>query len=211
MMPVNNLENFITNQLVWLGQSGFKARSSSGQFLYIDPFKVPKRTEPADLILITHPHHDHFNPAAIDLIKQKDMVIITPGSMEQSGMMGLAAGKTVQIGPFKVTGIPAYNLKKSFHAKDSHWLGYVVEVDGVRLYHAGDTDFIPEMEGLQPDIALLPVGGTFGMDVDEAVQAAEAIKPKVVIPMHYGFLLGGRGAGKKFAKAWSGETKVLKV
>lgn len=129
-MVDKNLEKFITSQLVWLGQSGFKVCSNSGQVLYIDPFKVPKQTKPADLILISHPHNDHFNPVAIELIKQKDTVIITPGSMGQSGMMGLAAGKTVQIGPFKVTGVPAYNLKKTFHAKDNHWLGYIVEVDG---------------------------------------------------------------------------------
>lgn len=99
--------------------------------------------------------------------------------------------------------------RKSFTLKKQQWLGYIVEVDGVKLYHAGDTDFIPEMRDLQPDIAFLPVGGLFGMNVVAAVEAAEAIKPKVAIPMHYGFLLGGCGAGKKFSMMWSGETRVL--
>lgn len=203
-------EEFITHQMAWLGQSGFKVRSGPGQVLYIDPWKLPKRTETADLILISHPHFDHFNPKAIQIIQQKDTIIVTPGSMAQGGMMGLAPGKSVQSGPFKVTGVPAYNLKKKFHAKEQQWLGYLVEVDGIKLYHAGDTDFIPEMRDLQPDMALLPIGGLFGMNVKAALQAAEVIKPQVVVPMHYGFILGGCGAGKRFAKQWTGETRIMR-
>jgi L-ascorbate metabolism protein UlaG (beta-lactamase superfamily) len=209
-MMNNNLEKFITEQMAWLGQSGFKVSSNSGPILYIDPFIMPKFAEPADLILISHPHFDHFNPTAIGRIKQKDTVIVTPGSMAQTGMIGLSPGKSLRIGPFNITGVPAYNIRKKFHPKERQWLGYIVEADGVKLYHAGDTDFIPEMKDLQPDIALLPIGGFFGMNVKEAVQAAEALKPQVVIPMHYGFILGGRGAGKKFAKLWSGETRIMK-
>lgn len=209
-MATKNWNEFITHQLAWLGQAGFKIHSSSGQVLYIDPWKLPKQIEAADLVLISHPHFDHFNLKAIQIIKQKDTVIVAPGSMAGSGMLGLAPGKSLQIGPFKVTGVPAFNIKKKYHPKEQQWLGYMVEVDGIKLYHAGDTDFIPEMRDLQPDIALLPVGGFFGMNVKAAVQAAEAIKPKVVVPMHYGFFLGGCGAGKKFAMMWNGETKVLK-
>jgi L-ascorbate metabolism protein UlaG (beta-lactamase superfamily) len=208
-MAPKNLETFITQQLFWLGQSGFKIRSNSGQIAYLDPFKVPDPSEPADLILISHPHRDHCNYKAIERLKKDGTVTGAPEKMAKEEFRGLIPGKTFEIGPFKVTGVPAYNLKKKFHPKDEQWLGYLVELESIQVYHAGDTDCIPEMKELRPDIALLPMGGLFTMNVKEALQAAALMKPQIVVPMHYGFLIGTKGVGRKFAKAWSGDTRVL--
>jgi L-ascorbate metabolism protein UlaG (beta-lactamase superfamily) len=208
-MDVKNLETFLTQQLFWLGQSGFKILSNSGLVLYFDPFKAPNQSEPADLIFISHPHTDHFNPLAIAKLKKDGTIIVTPEKVAREGFKGLAPGKTMEIKSVKITGVPAYNVKKKFHPQVQQWLGYLVEVDGIKLYHAGDTDCIPEMKDLGPDIALLPIGGLFTMNAKEAVHAAEMIKPRVVVPMHYGFIPGTKGAGRKFAKMWPGVTKVL--
>ena len=88
-------------------------------------------------------------------------------------------------------------------------LSFVVTLDGVRYYHAGDTDFIPEMEHLKVDIAFLPVSGTYVMTADEAVNAAKAIKPKIAIPMHYGAIVGSEDDAKKFQKALEGKIEVV--
>ncbi|HEX3046765.1 MAG TPA: MBL fold metallo-hydrolase [Bacillota bacterium] len=208
-MASKNLETFITQRLFWLGQSGFKILSNSGFVLYLDPFEVPVQSDPADLILVSHPHRDHCNYEAMERLKKNLTVIVAPEKMAKKGLRGLTPGKTIEIGPVKVTGVPAYNVKKKFHPKVQQWLGYLVEVDGIQIYHAGDTDCIPEMKELRPDIALLPMGGLFTMNVKGALEAVELIKPQIVVPMHYGFLPGTKGAGRKFAKMWSGVTKVL--
>jgi len=113
------------------------------------------------------------------------------------------------IGEVTITAVPAYNIGKPFHPKANGWLGFVVEIDGVRVYHAGDTDFIPEMKHLQIDVALLPVSGTYVMTADEAIQAARTIKPRVVIPMHYGTVVGAVSDAERVKAALSGEMDVV--
>jgi L-ascorbate metabolism protein UlaG (beta-lactamase superfamily) len=108
-----------------------------------------------------------------------------------------------------VEAVPAYNTNKNFHPKANGWLGFIVEIDGVRVYHAGDSDFIPEMKGLKVDIALLPVSGTYVMTAKEAVEAALAIKPQIVIPMHYGSIVGGDSDAAEFQKALKDRLQVV--
>jgi L-ascorbate metabolism protein UlaG (beta-lactamase superfamily) len=109
----------------------------------------------------------------------------------------------------KVAAVPSYNTDKDFHPKKNSWLGFIVEVEGVKIYHAGDTDFIPEMKGLSVDIALLPVSGTYVMTAEQAVKAALEIKPKLAIPMHYGAIVGDEGDAMRFKKALDGKVDVL--
>ena len=107
-----------------------------------------------------------------------------------------------------VRALPAYNTDKEFHPKANKWLGFVLTVDGVSIYHAGDTDFIPEMEGLKPDIALVPVSGTYVMDAYQAVEAVKAMRPGLCIPMHYGAIVGDESDAKRFARALEGVVPV---
>ena len=117
-------------------------------------------------------------------------------------------GDRLSVGGVGIEAVPAYNLQKSFHPREKGWLGFVVEVEGVRIYHAGDTDFIPEMASIRADIALLPVSGTYVMTAEEAVEAAKAIAPKVAIPMHYGAIVGDDGDARDFEAALEGVCAV---
>lgn len=184
-------------EIIWLGHASFKIKEKC--VIYIDPY-AGIYDEKADIVLVTHDHFDHLNVDKIKEIKKNDTIIIVPekGAEKLEGYI-----RTVRVNDrFETKGVvveavPAYNIGKSYHPK-GFGVGYIVEVSGVRIYHAGDTDFIPEMKRLKADVALLPVGGTYTMDVREAVEATLAIRPKIVIPMHYGFLPGLEANVKEF-------------
>ena len=197
-------------QIRWLGHDGF-AVSGTDQTLVFDPYQVadPKA---ADLILVTHPHYDHCSPADIDKVRHSKSVIVTEA--ESAGKLRgdvrvMTPGDRIQVGPIAVEAVPAYNLGKKFHPRAKNWLGFIVTLDETRIYHAGDTDLIPEMEGLTCDIALLPVSGTYVMTAAEAVAAARRIRPRVAIPMHYDTLVGSRADAEKFRDGLAGFCEVV--
>jgi L-ascorbate metabolism protein UlaG (beta-lactamase superfamily) len=192
------LKAWAREKLAWFGQSAFRVKAD-GLTVFFDPWRVPASAGPADLILITHPHGDHYDRKAIDGLRRDSTVIVLPRSCAGEGQVAAAAGETVRVGKVGITAVAAYNLTKRFHPKSGNWLGYVVEIDGVRLYHAGDTDPIPEMKDLRPDIALVPIGGMFAMNVREGAQAVSLLGAALSIPMHYNMMLGGRKAGARFA------------
>ena len=178
----------------WLGQSGFRVITKSGKTIYIDPFKVVNFDLKADFIFITHSHYDHLSPEVIAKIRDDKTLVICPhdcGSKIGGRLKITKPNDKFEIDGIKVETVPAYNLDKEYHPKENNWVGYVLEVDGQRLYHAGDTDFIPEMKELKDiDIAMMPVSGTYVMNPDEAVEAINAFRPKKVIPMHFGDTIG---------------------
>lgn len=197
---LETLKTWARAHLRWYGQSAFQLRTDAGTVIFIDPFRVPAHARPADLILVTHPHPDHDDRKAIRGLLKPGTQEIRPRDGERHGQMEVSAGESIHIGSISVTGVAAYNLKSRFHPKSSGWLGYVIEVEGVRLYHAGDTDLVPEMPDLRPDIALLPVGGMVAMNALAAAEAAAMLKASLCIPMHFSMLLGGRRAGARFVK-----------
>ena len=210
-----NILDWIDKHVVRFGQSAFKITSSGGEVIYIDTFRYFKDAPKADYFFATHNHGDHFNPALALKLKKDSTHIIVPAAVKQSGSdKGVAtdtmtAGESKKIGNLEVRALPAYNPHKIMHPKGKEYLGYMVKIDNYLIYHAGDTDFIPEMKGLRPDIAMLPVGGGPTMNWKEAVEAAEAIEPGVVIPMHYGMIPFTKKAGANFLKNWKGITKIL--
>ena len=185
-------------------------RIKGSQLIYTDPFKVTKRDE-ADIVLISHEHFDHLSSEDLQKVIGPKTSIVASTSCK-SGLKGikvketkfLLPGDKVNIGTVEIEAFPAYNVNKFrepghvFHPKEDKKLGFVFQMDGTRLYFAGDTDFIPEMKSIKCDIALLPVSGTYVMTVEEAVEATEAIKPKIVVPMHYGAIVGSEGDAQKF-------------
>ncbi len=188
-------------KIEWLGHASFKI--SNKVKIYVDPFILPPTPEKADIILVTHEHYDH---CAVDNIKKlfgKGTVIVATedciSKLKEFEIKAVKPGDKIEVKGIKIEAVPAYNINKSFHTKASNWVGYVIEIEGVRIYHAGDTDFIPEMKELKDiDIALMPVGGTYTMNAEEAAEAVNTFKPKIAIPMHYGSIVGSREDAEKF-------------
>jgi len=201
------MEDFV-DKVVWLGHDGFRIDGS--KTVYIDPFQISDGPK-ADLILISHEHFDHCSPDDVAIIQKSDTVIITEKDSvpKLSGdVRVIAPGESVVVDDIKIEAVPSYNIDKDFHPKANGWLGFVIEMDGVRLYHAGDTDVIPEMKSLDVDIALLPVSGTYVMTADQAVTAALDINPKLAIPMHFGAIVGDSNDADAFKKALEGKVAV---
>ncbi|MEA3485598.1 MAG: MBL fold metallo-hydrolase, partial [Candidatus Aerophobetes bacterium] len=167
----------------WLGHASFKI--TDGKIIYIDPWNLKKKGQ-ANIILVTHPHYDHLSIADISKIQGKETVIITTadGAEKLKGnIRRVKPGDSLTIKEIEIEVVPAYNIGKNFHPKEKGWVGFIIKIGGKRIYHSGDTDFIPEMEKLKVDIALLPIGGTYTMNAEEAARAAKAISPEIAIPM----------------------------
>lgn len=190
--------------LNWLGHASFFFEDKTGSKIYfIDPFQLGNRKlEKADLLFITHAHYDHFSQDDIDKIIKEETTIIAPPdilaliSINETRKIKVEPNQSYEVHHFKFSTIPAYNHRpgrEEKHPRRNNWVGYIFELNGKKIYHAGDTDFTDEMKGLKNlnlDIAMLPMGGNFTMDVDEMIEAANHIGAKVTIPMHYKMLLG---------------------
>jgi L-ascorbate metabolism protein UlaG (beta-lactamase superfamily) len=198
----------LLKKIHWLGHDGF--RIDAEKVLYFDPYQI-QSTVPADIILISHDHFDHCSPDDIQKIQTKDTAIITDHASAgklRGNVRVVKPGEKLTAQGIEVEIVPAYNTNKQFHPKADGKLGFILTIDGLRVYHAGDTDFIPEMKNIRADIALLPVSGTYVMTADEAVQAALAIQPKVAVPMHYGAIVGSAADAQAFAGKLKGKIDV---
>jgi len=185
-------------------------RIAGSQVLYTDPYKVTKHDK-ADIVLISHEHFDHLVMEDLHKIVTAQTTIVA-SPLCRAGLEGLKvkaihyleAGGKLTLGTATIEAVRAYNTNKGpapgkfFHPKEEKRLGFVITLDGTRVYFAGDTDFIPEMKSIRCDIALLPVSGTYVMTAEEAAEAAKAINPKIAVPMHYGAIVGSDADAKKF-------------
>ncbi len=184
----------------YLGHDSFRI-DSAGLHIYVDPWKLAAGSPPAGLILITHEHSDHFSPDDIALVATAATEFVAPAQVAaklHGRVHQVKAGDRLTVRGIAVEVLPAYNLSKRFHPQKAGHVGYVLTVDGQRIYHAGDTDAIPEMQGLKPDIALVPVSGTYVMDAAEAVEAVRLLQPGLAIPMHYGDIVGSVADAERF-------------
>ncbi len=201
--------NDIAKKIVLLGHDTF--RIDSDIIVYFDPYEISSGPK-ADLILITHDHFDHCSPEDVAKIQKPETVIVTEKDSAKKlngDIRVMKAGESLNVSGIKIEAVPSYNIGKDFHPKGNEWLGFIIEIDGVRIYHTGDSDFIPEMKDFKVDIALLPVSGTYVMTADEAVEAAMAINPKLAIPMHYGSVVGDEKDANRFKDTLEGKIDVL--
>ena len=193
-------------------------RIAAGKVVYFDPFKISDAANNADVIFITHEHFDHFSPDDIAKVVSDKTVFAVPASMEKTMLdSGISPDKLVLLDPnvktevcgIPVETVPAYNPGKKFHPKSNNWLGYIVTIGGQRIYVAGDTDATPEAKAVSCDIAMVPIGGTFTMDFREAAEFINELKPKTVIPTHYGSVVGDPGDGESFKRLVEGSIEVV--
>ncbi len=177
---------------------------SLNKIIYFDPYKIEESQDDADIIFITHNHYDHMDAESIDKIKNYNTIIVAPKSMEEvikniefKDYVFLNPYDEVNINGLSVKAIPAYNINKPFHPKENNWLGYNVTYNNISYYIAGDTDKTIDNEKVKCDIAFIPIGGHFTMDVIEASELIRIINPKIVIPIHYGSIIGTVDDGKE--------------
>ena len=200
----------MTKNIKWLGHAGFMIKSD--KTIYIDPLRI-NESEPADIIISTHEHFDHLSPEDIAKVQNENTVIVTTPdcfSKVSGNVKAVVLGESIDVDGITIEGVPAYNTNKNFHPKSSNWMGVIVTVNDQRIYHAGDTDNIPEMSHLKNiDIALLPVSGTYVMTAEEAADAANKFMPKIAVPMHYGAIVGSKADAEKFKKLCKCKVEIL--
>jgi L-ascorbate metabolism protein UlaG (beta-lactamase superfamily) len=189
--------------ITWYKHASFLIRRQHA--IYIDPWGITDDAPKADAILITHAHQDHFIPEDIAKIRQDSTEIFATADVaaQLDGTVNVVSpGDAFDVLGHPADAVPAYNTapeRLGFHPKNQGWVGYVITVDGVRYYHAGDTDPIPEMEPLSCDVAFIPIGGYYTMDATEAVEAVKLIGAKLIVPMHFGFIVGEPGDARRLA------------
>ncbi len=205
--PAGSPRTKLLDAFTWYKQSAFRWHGER-LVVYIDPFGLSGELPPADLVLITHAHFDHFSRDDLERVRGPRTRIVAPADVarELSGdVTRVRPGDRVEVAGVRLEAVPAYNRvegRLDFHPKANNWVGYVIELAGRTYYHAGDTDHLPELETVKTDVALLPIGGTYTMDVAEAAALAKKISPKVAVPMHFGFVegVGKAGDGERFAR-----------
>jgi L-ascorbate metabolism protein UlaG (beta-lactamase superfamily) len=193
----------------WLGHDAIRLDGSV--VVCIDPYQITG-SKAADLVLITHEHFDHCSPEDLEKVRKPDTVVVTDAASAKKltgDVRVVAPGDRLNVKGVDIEVHPAYNTNKEFHPRKAGMLSFIVTLDGTRFYHCGDTDVIPEMKGLDVDVAFLAVSGTYVMTAEEAAEAARAIRPKVAIPMHYGAIVGSQDDATRFKNVLAGEIEVV--
>ena len=191
-------------------------RINKEKVIYIDPFKIDKNYNDADIIFITHDHYDHYSEEDIDKVKKEDTIIVAPEELltkllrkgfRQDYIITVDSDEEDMVEGIKFEIIPAYNTNKQFHPKENGWVGYIVEIRGIRYYIAGDTDITEENKKVKCDVAFVPAGGTYTMDFKEAAELINEIKPKIAVPIHYGSVVGTKQDAEDFKRLLHPEIK----
>ena len=193
-------------------------RINKEKIIYIDPFKIDRNFNDADIIFITHDHYDHYSEDDIDKVSKANSIFVIPDNLltkllekgiNQENIFTLDSGDTEIMDDIKIEAVPAYNINKPFHPKENNWLGYIIEIKGIRYYIAGDTDITEENKKVKCDVAFVPVGGTYTMNFSEAAQLINEIQPKIAIPIHYGSVVGTKQDATDFVKLLYPTTKGI--
>ena len=211
-----NAEEMV-GKLTWLGHDSFRLDGPS--VIYFDPWKLSGELPVADLVLVSHEHHDHCSPEDVERISGPDTVVVAAAKAVERlpGATAVRPGDRLTVAGVEIEAVRAYNVNKfrspgvPFHPPEAEHVGFVVTADGARIYHTGDSDHIPEMAGIECDVALLPVSGKYVMTVEEAAGAARTLNPHIVVPMHYGSGIGTADDGQRLAELYDGEVAILEA
>lgn len=182
---------------------------SKEKVIYFDPFKIESNCNDADIIFITHDHYDHYSPEDINKVKKAETKIVAPEDLQTKLLKdGFSQENIILVKPYekneaygiKFETIPAYNISKQFHPKENGWVGYIIQINDIRYYVAGDTDITEDNKKVKCDVAFVPVGGTYTMNFEEAAKLVNEIKPKIAVPIHYGSIVGTNKDATDFIK-----------
>ena len=193
-------------------------RINKEKIIYIDPFKINKNYNDADIVFITHDHYDHYSEEDIDKVINENTTIIIPEELltkllrkgiNKNAIITVEPNKNYMVQGIKFETISAYNTNKTFHPKENGWVGYIIIINGIRYYIAGDTDITEENKQVKCDVAFVPVGGTYTMDFKEAASLINEIKPKIAIPIHYGSIVGTEQDAIDFVRLLHPEIKGI--
>lgn len=193
-------------------------RIAGNQVIYFDPFNVEGEPHDADIICVTHDHFDHYSPEDLAKVKNAATILVCPKTIKDSLINSgiteeftelVAPGDELEINGVRIQAVPAYNVGKQFHPKENQWVGYLVTMNNVTYYVAGDTDINEDVKEVQCDVALLPVGGTYTMTAEQAAELAEILQPKAAIPTHYGSVAGKAEDGQVFADLLKDKVEVI--
>ena len=195
-MTLNNVKVFGQNSI----------RIETEKVIYIDPLYIDQNYNDADFIFITHDHYDHFSLDDIYKIKKQDTLFVIPEKMKMKAsqintdvrnIKYVSPNQKYNYGMISFETVPSYNETKTFHPKSNGWVGYIFDLDK-KYYVAGDTDDVPEIRHIECDVAFIPIGGTYTMNYKEAADLTNTMKPKVVVPVHYGTIVGEKEDGIRF-------------
>ena len=184
-------------------------RINKEKTIYIDPFKIEKNYNDADIVFITHDHYDHYSEEDIDKVINENTIIIIPEELltkllrkgiNKNAIITVEPNEKYMVQGIKFETIPAYNTNKTFHPKENGWVGYSITLDDIRYYIAGDTDITEENRKVKCDVAFVPVGGRYTMAFKEAAQLINEIQPKIAVPIHYGSVVGTKQDATDFIK-----------
>jgi L-ascorbate metabolism protein UlaG (beta-lactamase superfamily) len=176
--------------------------------IYIDPYQIDGTPGDADYIFCTHDHFDHLSPVDIDKVINDRTILIVPQKKAKKlkkkipikDVIGVEPNEQYEAAGLRFETVPAYNVNKKFHKKKDEHVGFIIHLDEFTCYFAGDTDRIPEMDNIQADVIFLPVGGTYTMNALDAAEAANAIKPKIAVPIHFGSVVGTKKDAETFVE-----------
>ena len=181
-----------------LGHSTIKF-NKMGKIIYVDPYNIKEEIHDADIIFVTHSHYDHYSEEDITKIKRDDTKIVVTSDLANNvidfGFMSndvtiVLPNNKYEVDDIKFSTVNSYNINKQFHPKENNWVGYIIELDGIKYYIAGDTDINEDNQKVKCDVAFVPVGGTYTTTAQEAAGLVNIIKPKVAVPIHYGTIVG---------------------
>ena len=197
-------------------QNSIRINDRTGM-IYVDPFRIREKANDAAYIFITHDHYDHFLPEDIAKVGGKNTILVVPEKMEEKALevagqvkqiVTVKPGEHREVESLEFDTVPAYNIGRPFHQKSAGWVGYVLLIDGRRIYISGDTDVTDEAKAVKCDVAIVPIGGTYTMDAKQAAQLVNTIRPGAVIPVHYGTVVGNPREGEVFKANVAGNIKV---
>ena len=193
------------NNIKCLGHSSI--RINNDKIIYMDPYNIKENNNDADIIFITHSHYDHFSKEDINKIKKDNTIIVVTEDIynnvlelgfNESNIIKVLSNNNYSIDNIKFNTIPSYNINKNFHLLVNNWVGYLIEINDIKYYIPGDTDLTNESKNVECDILFVPIGGTYTMNYEEAASLTNTIKPKIVIPIHYGSIVGNKEDAYRF-------------